>query len=450
MNHKSIEQLRTDAKDLLLHGIEAADGYRVMQQNLFIDKETLVVRGISGEKVEYDLKKFRRILVIGFGKVSGSMAYALEDILKSYIAGGVVIVKQGSRVDLEKIQIVEATHPVPDAKSIEGAQQVVRMLAEISQDDLVICLISGGGSALCTLPSKGIKLTDIQTITQSLLTSGADIFEVNTIRKHLSQIKGGQLAKLAYPASIMSLIISDVIGDRIDTIASGPTAPDTTTFRDAYDILQKYGLFQNAPASIRPRIKAGFEGNIGDTPTIDDRAFQKTRNIVIANNLNALRAIATKAGHHCYETLVLSSRIEGETRHVAEIYAALIKELVESPHPMPTPACITAGGEMTVRVTGKGKGGRNSDFCLALVPLISGRKRVVVLSAGTDGIDGSTDAAGGIIDGMTFSRAQNMGLDVTKALADHDSYSILKKSGDLLVIGPTGTNVMDIQLILIA
>ena len=450
MSRKSREQLRTDAKNLLRHGIEAADGYMVMQQSLCIHGEMLVVTGASGVSVEYDLGQFRRILVIGFGKVSGIMASALEDSLKNRITAGLVIVKQGFKAELKKIRIVEAAHPVPDAKSENSAQQIVRMLADVSHDDLVICLISGGGSALCTLPSKGIKITDIQTMTQSLLASGADIVEINTIRKHLSQIKGGQLAKLVYPASLMSLIISDVIGDRIDTIASGPTAPDTTSFRDAHDILQRYDLFQKSPVSIRTRIKAGLAGEIMDTPKVDDTIFQKTRNIIIANNLTALRAIAKKARHCGYEMLLLSSMIEGETRHVAEVYAALIKELIESPHPMPTPACIAAGGEMTVRVTGMGQGGRNGDFCLALAPLISGRERVVVLSAGTDGIDGTTDAAGGIIDGTTSSRAQSMGLDVAKALSNHDSYPFLKKSGDILITGPTRTNVMDIQLILIA
>ena len=448
MKRESVEQLRTDVRQLLLHGIEAADGYRVIQQNLSVDNKTLIVSSISGEIVRCDLKKFRRILVIGFGKASGVMACALEHILRSRVAKGVVIVTYGSKVNLNKIQIVEAGHPIPDVNSIDGAQRIIRMLADTTQDDLVICLISGGGSALCTLPNQGIKLIDIQTITQSLLTSGANIFEVNTIRKHLSQIKGGQLAKLAYPASTLSLIISDVVGDRIDTIASGPTAADTTTFSDAYDILQKYNLFENAPVSIRARMESGLKGSIKGILETDDLAFKNTGNIIIANNLTALRAIAKKARQHGYETLVLSSMIEGETRHVARIYAALIEELIESPHPMPTPACIAAGGEMTVRVTGKGQGGRNGDFCLALAPLIRGRKEIVVLSAGTDGIDGSTDAAGGIIDGTTYSRAQRLGLDFVQALADYDSYSILKKTGDLLITGPTGTNVMDIQLTL--
>ena len=450
MKRKSIEQLRADAKDLLMHGIEAADGYQVIQNNLFLDKEKLIVSGIKGERVEYDLRKYRRILVIGFGKVAGIMACALEGILANHIADGVVIVKHGFRVDLEKIQIVEAGHPIPDANSISGARQITRLLADTFPDDLVVCLISGGGSSLCALPSEGITLTDIQTITQSLLKSGADVIEVNTIRKHLSQIKGGQLARLAYPASTLSLFISDVIGDRIDTIASGPTAPDTTTFRDAHDILKKYDLLKSAPVSITTRIKTGIEGGIQDTPKTDEPVFQQTRNIIVINNLTALRAIATKARHGGYNTIVLSSMIEGETRQVAKVYATLIKDLIDAPHPMPTPACVVAGGEMTVRVTGKGHGGRNGDFCLALVPLISGRTRVVVLSAGTDGIDGSTDAAGGIIDGTTFSRIQGLGLDVATALANHDSYSILSKSGDLLKTGPTRTNVSDIQLILIA
>jgi hydroxypyruvate reductase len=449
MNRRSIEQLRTDVRNLFLHGIHAANAYEITKKSLTVDCGSLIIRSVEGSVVQRDLKRFRRILITGFGKAAGPMAHAAEEILRNYLTEGLVITQYGHGVDLQKIRICEAGHPIPDANSLKGAQEVVHILKSTKEDDLVIVLISGGGSALCTLPSEGIKLADIQAITELLLKCGADIYEINTIRKHISQVKGGQLAAFAYPASLLALIISDVIDDRLDTIASGPTVPDATTFREAHDILDKYDISEKSPAAIRNRIRLGMEGKIGETPKHDDIRFRKTKSIIIAHNLNALRAIATRAKDMGYRPLMISSRISGETRIAAQVFTAIIRDVAASTHTTQQPVCVIAGGEMTVSVTGKGKGGRNQDFCLALAPLINGLDRVVALSAGTDGTDGPTDAAGVIVDSTTLSRTENLGLNIEQALANNDSHEFFKKSGDLLMTGPTRTNVMDIQIVLI-
>lgn len=449
MNCKSISQLRTDVRDLFLYGIHAVDAYESTKQSLILDRGSLTVRSVEGLETQYDLRTFGRILVTGFGKAAGPMARAAEEKLGDYLSEGVVITRYGHGNQLERIRIREAGHPIPDVNSLKHARELTHMLSNTRADDLVIMLISGGGSALCTLPAGGIKLRDLQTITELLLKCGADICDINTIRKHISQVKGGQLAMTAHPASLLALIISDVIDDRLDTIASGPTVPDATTFREAHDILHKYDIFEKSPVAVRNQIHLGMEGTISETPKPGDLGFQKTRNVIITHNLTALRAIAQRAREMGYRPLLISSRIKGETRIVAQVFNAIIRDLATSSCTSEEPVCIIAGGEMNVRVVGQGKGGRNQDFCLALTPLIKGLDRVVALSGGTDGMDGSTDAAGAIIDNTTLSRAQDLGLDIDKALAGNDSNGFFGKSGDLLITGPTRTNVMDIQLALV-
>jgi glycerate 2-kinase len=448
MCSKTLHKMRMEAKDLFMSGVQAVNAYDTTRQSLCINEETFTVRDTLSRYIPFNLKEFRHIFLTAFGKAAGLMARATEDILQDRITTGVVVVKHGNRIKLNRSHLLEAAHPLPDKHSLRGAQRIARLVSEAGETDLVLCLLSGGGSALCTLPDGNITLGDLRMVTRQLLSCGANIHEVNTLRKHVSQIKGGGLARLAYPATAVSLIISDVIADRLDSIASGPTAPDETTFQDAYDIMKKHGLLETVPVAIRNHIEAGLKGEVPETPKPGDPVFEKTNNIIITHNLDALRAIAQKAVQIGYRTLMLTSRVQGDTRNVARIFGTMIKDLSDSARSQ-GPICIIAGGEMTTRVTGKGKGGRNCDFGLALSPLIHGLKNTVVLSAGTDGADGPTDAAGVIIDGTTLHRLQSMGLDHNAALADHDSYSILKKSGDLLVTGPTGTNVMDLQLVLL-
>lgn len=377
------------------------------------------------------------------------MARASEDILHDRICDGVVIVKKNPGYSPRKIRIIEAGHPLPDARSIRGAEQLTRLARSANDDDLVIYLISGGGSALCTLPRDGIALADLQQTTVHLMDCGASIKEINAVRKHLSQTKGGQLARLTNPATLVSFIISDVVGDPLDVIASGPTAPDPTTFRDAQMVLEKYQLKDRIPATIREYLRQGLEGRQPETPKEGDQAFCKTSNLIIANNLTAIRSIAERAAQKGYTPLILSSMIQGDTRHVAQVFANITRELIAQPGTR-KPLCIITGGEMTVRVSGSGKGGRNTDFCLALARLIQDLDNIVVLSAGTDGIDGLTDASGAIVDSTTATHAAAQGLDMEHALRENDSYPLLKKLGQLLVTGETETNVMDIQLVMIS
>jgi hydroxypyruvate reductase len=450
MIQKTVEKMHTEVKALFMHALNTVDAFGITKRSLKIDRESLIVRDILGRTVAYDLTQFKRVLVLGFGKVADLMAYATEEVLQDRISGGIVITKSGHTIPhLRKISIVEGGHPVPDARSLEGAHHIAELARSAGERDLVICLISGGGSALCTLPCDNITLADLQQTTDQLLKCGANIEEINTVRKHLSQLKGGRLARLVFPATLISLIFSDVIGDRLEAIASGLTVPDETTFKDARAVFEKYHLVDKIPAAVCKHIELGMEGKIEETVGKYDPAFQRVENLIIVNNLTALRAVAEQAAQIGYNSFILSAMIKGDTRNAAKGFAALIRALAETSSSNRKPFCILCGGEMTALVRGTGIGGRNADFCLALAPLIRDMKNVVVLSGGTDGIDGPTDAAGAIIDGSTAHMALSLGLDIDAALAESDSYTLLKKLDALLVTGPTRTNVMDIQIVMI-
>jgi len=377
------------------------------------------------------------------------MAASLERILGSRITAGWVNVKYGHGQKLKRIRIQEAGHPLPDRKGLEGSQEMVRLLGQLTPQDLVIFLISGGGSALLPLPVPGVSLEEKQAATNLLLGCGATIQEINTVRKHLSVIKGGGLAKIVYPATLVTLILSDVIGDPLDAIASGPTVPDPTTFEDCARILSRYGLWEKVPLSVANHIREGLEGRKEETVKENDPAFSKVYNLVVGNNLLAMKAAQKAAKAMGYRTLLLSSLIEGETREVAKVHTAVAKEVLLSGNPISSPACILSGGETTVTLRGKGKGGRNQEFALASSIELAGWEGIVLLSAGTDGTDGPTDAAGAFADGKTLSRAKTLGLDPWSFLKENDSYSFFEQLGDLLMTGPTGTNVMDLRILLI-
>ncbi|UCG29358.1 MAG: glycerate kinase [candidate division WOR-3 bacterium] len=450
MNNRSFIKNKSGIEELFLAGVRAVDSYELTRRSMILHDNILNLIDYLGHRECYDLSKFKRILVVGFGKAACPMAKAVEEILQHRIFKGLIITPYGTSMKMNLIKVTEAGHPIPDSNGIHGAQQIADMLQDAMQEDLVILLISGGGSALCTLPAPGINIDDLRKISEALLGSSANIEEINTVRKHLSLIKGGQLAKFAYPATTLALIISDVIGDPTHAIASGPAVPDPSTFSEASDILKKYGLSHKIPFSIRSHIEGGRRGEIAETPKSDEVFFRATRNIIIGNNLIALRSIAERAKQKGYEPLIISSRISGDVREVAKVFASMIKEFTKNPVGVSMPACIISGGEMTIRVTGKGMGGRNQDFCLSLVPSIKGLERVEILSAGTDGIDGCTDAAGAIVDGHTYARAKELGLDIDGALAEYDSHRFFKAMDSLVITGPTGTNVMDIQIVLIS
>lgn len=409
----------------------------------------LTVTDHLGRHLTYDLTEFKRILVAGFGKAAYPMARAIEDTLQDRIAQEVIIVPRGSSLPSGRSDVIEAGHPIPDGGSLRGARRIAKMLRAAGKDDLVLLLISGGGSALCTLPARGITINDLRRTNEILLRSGAAIDEINTIRRHLSRVKGGYMARLAWPATVIALIISDVVDDHPHSIASGPAAADPTTFHDARNILVRHRLMRRIPAAVRAHIDAGCRGAIPDTPKPDDPIFRGVQDLVIGNNRTVLRAIARAAEQRGFASSILSSRVNADTRHAASVFTALIRNLCGPRRTRRAPQCIVAGGEMTSPIRGRGQGGRNQDFCLALAPMIAGIKGVEVLSADTDGIDGNTDAAGAIVDGGTYNRGRALGLDIDKALARCDSYPFLKATGNVLFTGPTNTNVMDVQIVLI-
>jgi hydroxypyruvate reductase len=377
------------------------------------------------------------------------MAAALEQVLGKRITGGLVNVKYGHTAKLRRVELNECGHPLPDDAGVRGAERIAEIARRAGERDLVLSVISGGASALLPLPAAPVTLAEKQATTRTLLSCGADIHEMNAVRKHISAIKGGQLARLAYPAAVLSFLLSDVIGDDLDVIGSGPTAPDASTFAAAKAVLEKYGILQSVPAAVRERLAAGARGDLAETPKADDPAFARTQNVVVGSNRLAVDAAARKARELGLRPLVLSTRIEGETRDVARMHAAIARESLASGQPIKPPAAIISGGETTVTLRGGGLGGRNQEFVLAAGIDLAGCETVVVLSGGTDGTDGPTDAAGAIADGRTIARAAALGLDARRFLAENDSYHFFEPLGDLLKTGPTGTNVMDVRLMLV-
>jgi glycerate 2-kinase len=392
-----------------------------------------------------DYSHFRHIYVIGAGKAGASMARAAERALGRFITGGVVNVKYGHVAKLRRVELNECGHPVPDQRGAAGAEHIAEIASVAGVGDLVLCLISGGASALLPLPAPPVTLAEKQEVTRLLLASGADIHEINAVRKHLSAIKGGQLARLAWPARVEALLVSDVIGDNVDVIGSGPAAPDRSTFADAAGVLDRYGIRGKVPAAVRTRIDQGVDGAIEETPKPGDKVFSRVRNTVVGGNRLALDAAARHARQFGLSTLVLSSSIAGETREIARMHAAIAREVAESGRPVKPPACIITGGETTVTLRGDGLGGRNQEFVLAAALDIAGLDNVVVFSAGTDGTDGPTDAAGAIADGDTLGRKP----DARRYLDNNDSYHYFEALGDLVITGPTNTNVADVRILLI-
>jgi hydroxypyruvate reductase len=402
----------------------------------------------------YDLTAIERVWVVGGGKAAPAMAAALYDILGERLSGGLVVTKAGARhrpaegteplTATGPVEVVEAGHPLPDEAGIAGARRLVDLLTGVTGRDLVLAVISGGGSALLTLPAAGLTLDDLQATTDLLLRCGATIVELNTVRKHLSQIKGGGLARLASRAPLVSLILSDVVGDPLDAIASGPTVPDPTTFVDAWAVLKRYDLVQRVPAVVRERLQAGLAGRVPDTPKPGAALFRRVRNLIVGSNRLAAEAAVEAARAWGLNALLLSTFVEGEARQVARVAAALARELVAYGRPVPRPACLVWGGETTVTVRGRGHGGRNQELALAAALALQGLPSVVLVALGTDGTDGPTDAAGAVATGETVARARALGLDPAAYLEDNNAYPFFDALDDLIRTGPTGTNVNDL------
>jgi glycerate 2-kinase len=436
------------ARELAIKSLEsalkAADPRQIIKSRLLLRDSVLRV-----DEYSFDLGKFKSVYVVGGGKASGSMAEALEKVLGRRITAGFVNVLHGETNKTSIIKLHGANHPVPDEAGVEGTRKMLDLVEAATADDLVICLISGGGSSMMPLPRGGISLSDKREITDLLLKSGATITEINTVRKHISDFKGGWLAKKAYPATVLNLILSDVMGDPLDFIASGPTVPDSTTFHDAVSVLRKYDLWARGPPSVTKVLLDGEKGLIPETPKASDEAFKRVHNVVVGNNRLASQTACTELKSAGLNTLLLTSMMEGEARHVGTVLSSIAREVSISDNPVHKPGAVVAGGETTVTVTGKGKGGRNQEVALAAAMKLGNLDGVAVASLTTDGVDGPTDAAGAIVDGKTLAKAKRMGLSPEKFLAANDSYNFFSKISDLIFTGPTGTNVNDISLIVI-
>jgi hydroxypyruvate reductase len=440
----TLEKLRRDAITIFKAGVEAVDPANAVEKYMKREGNVLKV-GIR----TYDLSDFYGVYVIGTGKAAAAMAQPVEKILGDFLKRGIVNVKYGHGLPLRSIALNEAGHPVPDKAGMRGTKEIIKLLEETGEKDLIIFLISGGGSALLPAPVPGISLNDKQQVTRLLLEAGATIHEMNAVRKHISRVKGGRLTELTHPATLISLILSDVIGDNLDSIASGPTAPDQSTFGDCLSILEKYDTRKKVHGSVMAFLKKGLLGEMKETPKPGDPIFDKTQNEIIGSNIIAVRAAQEKAEELGYNSLILSTSVEGETREVAKVHVAIAKEIRSTGNPMDKPACLISGGETTVTLRGKGQGGRNQEFVLSAAIAMGGMKNIVVLSGGTDGTDGPTDAAGALADSGTVDRAREFGLNPEHFLKENDSYNFFKPLGDLLITGPTYTNVMDLRVIIV-
>jgi glycerate 2-kinase len=429
--------------DALERALEAADPYRAVKAKVRREGEELIVEGAGRFRIS-------TVHVLGFGKAAALMAKAVLDALNGMVEGGVIIVPRGSKYpELKPLKVLEADHPIPTERTLRASRELVNYAQSIPRDSLALVLVSGGGSALFEIPANGISIEDVAWVTRQLLTRGASIEELNAVRKHISLVKGGMLLKHIGANSVVTLVLSDVVGDRLDTIASGPTVPDTTTFHDAYSVLRKYGLWNSLPDPVRRWIEKGLRGEVPDTPKPNDPIFTRSRVVIVANNLGALKAAKSYLESKGYNTLILTDRLRGEAREVAKSLAAVIESIAYNNEPVPPPAAILAGGETTVTVRGKGKGGRNQELCLALSITINSRVDYVAACMGTDGIDGNSPAAGAIVDNLVLTEAERAGLNPEAYLEENDSYTFFSKLRRAIITGYTGTNVNDVFIALV-
>lgn len=427
---------------LLNAGLAAGDPEQAIRRAV---RRTATGVLVAGRR--YDLRGTGTIVAVGAGKAAAGMAAELERRLGSKLAGGLVVVKQGYAVPTRRITVLTAGHPVPDRAGRHAAARLLALVKKLSADDLLLVLLSGGASSLLTVPAPGLTLADKQRTTHLLLRCGAAITEINAVRKHLSGIKGGRLAA-ATRARVVTLILSDVLGDDIGTIGSGLTAPDATTYADACAVLRRFRLWQRVPARVRRHLLAGARGERPETPKPGSPVFRRVRNLIVGNNRAAVEAVAREARRAGLRPHVYSTALQGEARQAARRFARLAHRIRSNGKPVRPPACLIAGGELTVTVRGRGRGGRAQEFALAAAQPIAGLRNVWIAGFGTDGTDGPTDAAGAVVDGGTFARAKARGLDVSRFLRANDSYRFFQQAGGHIVTGPTGTNVNDIYLLI--
>jgi len=425
--------------DALEAALSAADPRNMILNSVRLSRDELSVNGSR-----FDLWKFKRIIVLGGGKASAALAVSLESILGKRIAGGLLNVPEKllGEYRLRAVKLHGATHPLPSEKGVRGVERMLELVASPTVDTLVICLISGGGSALMPSPREEISLTEKVRVTDLLLKAGATIRELNVVRKHLSGMKGGLLAKRLYPSTVIALVVSDVIGDPLDSIASGPLSPDPSTFRDALNVLKKYGLENKVPEGVLSILREGEAGKVPETPKPGDICFKRVHHFIIGNNRIACLGACERLKSARKNPMVLTSRLEGEARLVGEVFATIAGDSGG----VGRPDSFVAGGETTVTVRGSGMGGRNQEAALAALRKIGGTPKIALAFAGSDGLDGPTDAAGAMVDGSTIDTVRSLGLDAVEYLARNDSYNFFRQTGDLIRTGPTGTNVNDVWI----
>ena len=437
MNHREI------AEEIFLAGVDG-----VLPKNLINKEMSLIGNQLKIGELTFPLETIGNIYVIGAGKATAMMAVELEKILGNRIKAGHIVVKYGYSCELKYIDITEAGHPIPDSSGLEATKKILRIARMAESNDLVICLMSGGGSSLlCDIP-EDCSLEDITKLNELLINSGASISEINAVRKHLSFVKGGQLARAVSPATLVNLILSDVPGDPLEVIASGPTVPDSTTYEQALTVLSTYGLTEVMPDKIFHLLLDGVKGLLPETPKQGDRIFDKTFNLLIGTNAKALEASKIKALENNINAIIIDDQLQGDVVSVAEYIIETAVRLKNDENEV-KPVCLLFGGETTVKMTGNGSGGRNQHFALLSAMLLHENPGITILSAGTDGNDGPTDAAGAVVDSTTVTDARSNNIDPDTYLAGFDSYNFFKKAGGHIITGPTMTNVMDILVVLI-
>lgn len=437
-----LNQMRKDTLEIFQAGVAAVEPMRAVFDHLALDKNILTAAGSR-----LDLSLVDRVFLVGAGKAAGPMAAAVETILGEKLSRAVVVTKYGHQFPLCKTRLLEAGHPVPDANGLAAGREISALLAEAGERDLVIVVISGGGPALLPAPPAAITLEEKMAVTGLLLGCGATINEINAVRKHLSTLKGGGMAQLAAPAGVLTLILSDVVGDPLDVIASGPTVPDRSTFDDALTVIRRYHIEAKVPQRVLTYLRGGVLGNVPETPKPEEQCFRRTFNVLVGNNATAVFAAESNAKELGYNSLVLSTTITGETSSIAKMHAAMACEIATSGHPLLPPACLISGGETTVTLNGEGKGGRNQEFALAAALEIQEIPGVLILSAGTDGTDGPTDATGAFSDGTSVRRGRTAKLNALEHLEKNNAYPFFTALDDLLKTGPTNTNVMDLHIV---
>lgn len=441
---------REDLVSIFKAGLDRADPLMLIDGCVSLEGESLVVSS-GRQRLSYELGRYGRVILIGFGKASARMALGIEGILGDRISSGLVVTKRGHGERLVHAEVFEASHPEPDASSEEAAMRMLAIAKGSREDDLVISCVSGGGSSLLCAPAFGLGLEDKRKLNGLLLASGAPIAAVNCVRKHLSLVKGGRLALAFRPATMVNLALSDVMGDDLSSIASGPTVPDPSTWKEAGSVLAEFGILEKLDPGVRDIFERGADGELPETPKPGDPAFLRCENVLVGTNYLSLVAAADKAKSLGYGSVLLTSGLEGEARELARIFAAIAQDILAHKTPLPPPACVLAGGESTVTLRGSGKGGRNQEMALAFLEAAAAKgldlSRISFLSAASDGNDGPTDATGGIADSITAGATTLQA--IRSALLDNDSYHCLGAAGGLLKTGPTNTNVCDFQILLV-